>query len=1057
MVATGIVESSYGLSALQHGLLFESLYAQQSGVYIQQLVCTLRHELNVLVFTRAWQRVVDRYAVFRTSFHWQGLHGPIQQVHPNLTLSIEEQDWRDLSVWEREIRLDEYLQIDRRRGFEINQPPLMRLALFRTAEADHTFVWTSHHALLDGRSRLLILKEVFALYEAFCHWRDLELDEPTPFKNYIDELQQQDLVQAEAFWRKALKGFIAPTPLIGARTSSQIGRWGHAEHRFQLTEAETSVLKLLAYQQKLTLNTLIQGAWALLLSRYVGSEDVVFGLTKSCRPKPAASTVGLLINTLPVRVSVNSETSLLAYLKNLRVFNIALRDHQHTPLVSIREWSDLPATSPLFESLVVFENYELNATLRGLGGDWEKREFQLLERTNHPLVLSGCVNARLSLKLAYDCGRFDDAAIKRMAGHFSTLLKDFVNCLEQPLGKLALLTAPEIEQLSQWNKTEKDYSKDKCIHELYEAQAARTPAAVALKFEAEQLTYQQLNERANQLAHYLRSRGVAPETRVGICVERSVAMVVGLLGILKAGAAYVALDPEYPEERLAFMMADAEVSILLTQESLLEQLSELKRENVICLDSDWSLIAEQGRENPLVEVSPANLAYIIYTSGSTGQPKGVAITHRSTMALLCWALERFSADLSTVLASTSICFDVSIFELFAPLSSGGTIVLVRNVLEVNKLSPTQCVKVICTVPSALTELLRVSKLPSSVEVVNFGGEALAGKLVQAAYEQKGVREVNNLYGPSEDTTYSTCALVRRDERAEPTIGRPITNTQAYILDRGLGVVPVGVTGEIYLGGAGLARGYWQRAALTAERFIPNPHAAVGGERLYRTGDLARYLPDGEIDYLGRSDQQVKLRGFRIELGEIETVLARHPAVAECVVTARVDDEEKDRRLVGYLVGAAEQRPDVSELRRHLSEKLPDFMLPTQFVWLAEMPRTPNGKVDRTALPRPERTRFELEAAFVAPRTPEEAVLADIFEQVLKVDQVGIHDNFFTLGGHSLLATQVVSRIRQHFNLDVPLTALFKATTVAALSLLIEELIIREVTTVTEPEPEWVLP
>ena len=644
------------------------------------------------------------------------------------------------------------------------------------------------------------------------------------------------------------------------------------------------------------------------------------------------------------------------------------------------------------------------------------------------------------MKFGYDAERFDETAMKRMAGHLSTLLRGFANGLDQPVGSLPLMTASEIDQITQWTRTESDYRDDKCVHELFEEQAESTPDAVAIVHGNQKLSYQALNERANKLAHHLLSLGVGPEARVGICVERSIEMVVGLLGIFKAGAAYVPLDPQYPQHRLSFMMEDADVSVLLTQQSLLERLIELKREATACLDSDWPQIAQQSSENPATKVTAGNLAYLIYTSGSTGLPKGVAITHRSTLAMLCWSLERFrSSALSSVLASTSICFDISVFELFAPLSCGGNVVLVRDVLELIELPPAQSVSLVNTVPSAFTELLRAGALPSSVEVVNLAGEALAGKLAQAAYQQDGVREVYNLYGPSEDTTYSMCALVPKGEQEEPTIGKAITNTQVYLLDSRLQLVPVGIPGELYIGGAGLARGYWKRAELTAEKFIPSPYSEVGGARLYRTGDLAKYRADGEIEFIGRIDEQVKLRGYRIELGEIESVLNGHPAVAGSVVMARVDAGNTDQRLLAYVVlNDVEQKAGINELRPYVQKRLPHYMVPAQWIVIDQIPLTPNGKIDRRSLPKPDQARSELESAFVTARTPEEEILSGIFEQVLKVEQVGIHDNFFMLGGHSLLATQVMSRIRQGFHVELPMTALFKANTVAALARLIKE-------------------
>ena len=598
------------------------------------------------------------------------------------------------------------------------------------------------------------------------------------------------------------------------------------------------------------------------------------------------------------------------------------------------------------------------------------------------------------------------------------------------------MTPAERHQLLiEWNTTQAAYPKDRCLHELFERQVERTPHAIALIDEAEQLNYSELNGRANQVAHHLQKLAVGPEVLVGISVERSCDMVVGLLGILKAGGAYVPLDATYPRERFSFMLEDAGVKILLTQERLLECLPAHTAE-VVCLDRDWEIIARADTQNVDSGVVAENLAYVIYTSGSTGKPKGVAIEHRSTTTLVYWSREHFAPEqLAGVLASTSICFDLSIYEIFVPLSWGGSVILAENVLQFPALAAAQKVTLINTVPSAIGELIRNKEIPNSVRTINLAGEPLQNDLVQRIYEAGGIKEVYNLYGPTEDTTYSTYALITRGDRGTPPIGRPIANTQIYILDRYLQPTRVGVVGELYLGGEGLARGYLNFPELTAERFIASPFSIHAGARLYQTGDLARYLPNGNIEYLGRIDHQVKIRGYRIELGEIETVLSQHPAVDQSVVVAR-EEMPGEKLLVAYLVPHKRQAPLVSELRDYLRERLPDYMLPQAFVVLDELPRTPNGKVDRLALQASDQFRPEIERNFVAPRTPIEATLAGIWAEVLKLERVGIHDNFFELGGHSLFATRVIARMRATFRVEIPMSSFFDGPTVASLASLV---------------------
>ncbi|HEX5885397.1 MAG TPA: amino acid adenylation domain-containing protein, partial [Pyrinomonadaceae bacterium] len=574
-----------------------------------------------------------------------------------------------------------------------------------------------------------------------------------------------------------------------------------------------------------------------------------------------------------------------------------------------------------------------------------------------------------------------------------------------------------------------------CIQQLFELQVTLTPDAVAVIFNETRITYHELNCRANRLAHYLRRLGIGPEVQVGILLERSLEMIVSLLAVLKAGGAYVPLDPRYPAERLAFMIEDAELKVLITQASCRERVDGRAVSQVIEIEEEhW-----RGGpvENPKVRVSEKNLAYVIYTSGSTGRPKGVAIEHRSAVMLLHWTREIYAAEeLQGVLASTSICFDLSVFELFAPLSWGGQVILAENALALPTLGAKEEVRLINTVPSVLSELVRLAELPSGVRVVNLAGEALRRSLVERLYQQETIARVVNLYGPSEDTTYSTCAVLRRGEEGRVLIGRPIANTQAYVVDEQGGVVPLGVAGELWLGGEGLARGYLKRAELTAEKFVPDDLSGRSGARLYRTGDLVRYLTDGSLDYLGRIDQQVKIRGMRVEPGEIETLLDQHPVVKQAIVVVQ-EYSSTDKRLVAYVVSEWNDSKQLTEeLQKYLRAKLPEHMIPTGFVSLAALPLTPNGKVDRKALPVPDCLRAK--ADYVAPRTLVEETLAAIWSEVLGKDHVGVHDDFFSLGGHSLLATMVITRVRQLLKVELPQNIFFEALTVAALARYVED-------------------
>jgi amino acid adenylation domain-containing protein len=632
-----------------------------------------------------------------------------------------------------------------------------------------------------------------------------------------------------------------------------------------------------------------------------------------------------------------------------------------------------------------------------------------------------------------------------MADHFETLLKGIIANPDKSVSELPLLTRAEQRQLTRWNDTSVDYPSQLTFHELFEAQAERTPHSIAVVHEGEQLTYRELNRRANHFAHYLREQGVSAETRIGVLMERSNQMVVALLGVLKAGGAYVPLDPEYPHERLAFMMQDVGIAVLLTQSQVAEAgLSQLAGEQtrVVEIDREWKVIGERSGENPAPVAAPDNLAHIIYTSGSTGTPKGVMISHRSLINLL-YSIRRFpglAAD-DRLLAIATLSFDIAGLEFWLPLTVGASLIVSSRAAAMDaRLLSAQLIHGGVTVLQATPatwQMLVGTGWPGSKSLrIWSGGEALGQGLAQELVGRS--KEVWNLYGPTETTIYSSLTLIgtRGGATDQVSIGSPIANTQVYVLDGHLQPVPVGVTGELYIGGDGLARGYWLRPEQTAERFVPNPFAEGPGQRMYRTGDVVRYRSDGKMDYLGRGDAQVKMRGFRIELGEIESVLATHAAIKECVVT--VVGEAGDKRLVAYVVNNdAEEEVDSGRLRTYLKERLPEYMVPSAFVMLTELPLTPNGKVDRKALPEPGQSAGEVWLGYVAPSTPMEEVLCGMWEQVLKLDQVGVHDNFFELGGHSLLATQVISQVREAFGVELPLRRLFETPTVATLAAVVE--------------------
>lgn len=1031
----------FHLSPMQQGMLFHILYTPNTDVYLGQFSCALEGDLDANALNSAWQQTLNRHDVLRASFIWENLDEPLQLIHKSVRVPLEQHDWRGLSDDEQAERWEAFLITERQRGFNLSTPPLMRLALVRLSIDSYRFVWTHHHLLIDGWSGALLLREVFNDYEALRRGEQVHFESRHPFRDYIAWLDRRDLSKAEAFWRENLKGFDAPTPLVIDHTRAETGSSMEAagENEVKLSQETTSRLQSFARKHGLTLNTILAGAWALLLNRYSQEETVVFGATVAGRPPalPGVETmIGLFINTLPVRVRIDEEAELLTWLTGLQAEQVVLRDYEYSPLVEVQSWSEVGRGRPLFESLLVFENYPLDAAALKENLSLHLKDVRSFDRTNYPLTVVAIPAEELFLQALYDRRRFTDDSIERLLGHLRTLLESIAaqtSAASETLAELQLLTSRECEQvLVEWNNTARDYPQDLCLHEMFEAQVERTPERIAAVHTDGELTYRELNARANKLARYLRKLGVGPETRVGILMERSLEMLVTLLGVLKAGGAYVPLDPEYPQERLAFMLANSGARALLTQQHLVELLPA-HQARIVCIDTESRSIHAESAENLRCDVSARNLAYVIYTSGSTGWPKGTAIEHRSAAILSQWARESFEPEaFAGTLALTSICFDLSIFELFVPLHCGGKVIIVRDVLHLSQVPATHQVTLINTVPSAIDELLQLNCLPDSAYVVNLAGEPLQKKLVQQLYERKTVKHVFNLYGPTEDTTYSTWGLMTRDDHESPAVGRPISNTRSYVLDRRGRPLPIGIPGELHLGGMGLARGYLGRPDLTAEKFNPDPFSVEPGARMYRTGDLARFLPDGRIDFLGRMDHQVKIRGYRIEPGEIETALNEYPSVKTCVVVARIDADE-DKRLVAYIVARDGEKPGHLELRSFLRTRLLEQMVPSAFVLLDEMPLTPNGKINRRALPAPEVSRPEIEQRYVAPRNDIEAALVELWQEVLGINPIGVNDNFFDLGGHSLKATSLLSKVSRIFRTELPLSVVFEATTVEALA------------------------
>jgi amino acid adenylation domain-containing protein/non-ribosomal peptide synthase protein (TIGR01720 family) len=1041
----GLINDIYTVTPLQAGLLFHSLYAPSSGEYFVQLNCTLSGKVNPEALQQAWQEVVNRHCVLRTFFVWQDLKEPVQIVRQHVQPPWLSLDWRALAPALQQQQLSEFLAADLARGFDLQQAPLMRVALIHLADETYHFVWSCHHLLLDGWSTALVIKEVFTFYEGLSQGRRVELEAVRPYREYIRWLRGQKLGAAERFWRELLKGFSTPTALGIERRVSTVEEVEeqYEGQEVQLTAEATAELQQVARTYQVTLNTVVQGAWALLLRRYSGSEDVVFGATVSGRPPGLPGVeemVGVFINTLPVRTAVKREERVGEYLRGLQEQQVEMRQYEYSPLVEVQGWSEVGRGVRLFDTIMVFENYPVDEALRERSGRLKVDNVYTVERNNYPLALIALPAQQMVLQLKYNTGRYESASIARMLQHLVIVLGGISAQPEPRIADVPLLTTTEEQQiLFEWNETAAVYPRELSLSELFEAQVARTPEALALLFKDTALSYRELNERANQLARYLQHTGVGPEVLVGILMNPSVEMIVAVLGILKAGGAYVPLDPSYPQERLAFKVQDSGIQLLLTRERLSGVAGEYAGPT-LSLTQQWDLVTDESVANVASSAHPENLAYVIYTSGSTGRPKGVMIQQRSVVnfatALQHSIYREYGAGLRIGL-SASLAFDASVQQV-VQLLHGHTLCILPKEARANGQQLLSYIKryrldgLDCT-PSHL-RLLGASGVEELMalapQLVLVGGEALE----ETVWPQlAGNRETRffNVYGPTECTVDAIVSEVRPELPAS-TIGRPLANMQVYLLDQRQQPVGIEIAGEICLGGEGVGRGYLRAPELTAERFIPHPYSATEGARLYRTGDVARYLSDGNIEHLGRLDDQVKLRGYRIELGEIEAVVSEHPTVRQAVVTVR-EDQPGDKRLVTYIVAETNPPPGTKELREFIRNKLPDYMIPTAFVMLESLPLNSHGKVDRGALPAPDGLRPELDTSYVVPRTEAERNIAEVWQEVLRLESVGIFDNFFDLGGHSLLMIQIHDKLREKFKFEVSMVELFEYPSINSLA------------------------
>ena len=1017
------------LSPLQEGLSFHALYDTQGpDLYTVQVVLGLEGPLDSQRLREAAEALLERHANLRASFVHEGLSQPVQVILSEAALPWRIIDLCALEATAQEEHLARLLVQERALRFELGCAPLLRFSLIRLAADRHRLLLSNHHLLMDGWSLPVLVRELFLLYGQ--EGQSAALPRVTPYRDYLGWIAVQDRQAAQGAWQRALEGLEEPTRLAAAEPGAAAPALPE-EIIVELPEALTEALSRQARSHSLTLNTIFQGAWAILLGRLTGRDDVIFGTTVAGRSSEIAgiqTMVGLFINTLPVRVRLRPAEPLSELLTRLQDSQSQLITHQHLGLAEIQR---LMGLGELFDTLVVFENYPLDrsALAQPVAG-LELTSVEAHDATHYPLSLVAVPGERLRLRLQYRSDLFERSTVEVIGRRLVALLEAVVADPSQSIGRIDLLAPEERRQiLFEWNDTARDLPQI-TLPALFEAQVERSPEAIALVFEERTLSYAELNAQANRLAHLLIGRGVGPEDLVALALPRSTEMIVALLGILKAGAAYLPLDPEYPVERLSSMLRDARPACFLTSIQVSERLPESVAQLVLDHPDTASALAQSSQTNPsdaerTQPLSPHNPAYVIYTSGSTGTPKGVVVTHQNVARLLGATAHWFDFgpdDVWTLFHSYA--FDFSVWELWGALLHGSQLVVVpyllsRSPAEFLHLLAERQVTVLNQTPSAFYQLMQAEeenpKLGQNLALryVIFGGEALEFRRLADWYQRH--RESSpllvNMYGITETTVHvSYLALDQKTATvaANSLIGCGLPDLRVYVLDGSLQPVPVGVSGELYIGGAGLARGYLKQPGLSAERFVADPYGAPG-TRMYRTGDLVRWRSEGLLDFLGRADQQVKIRGFRIEPGEIEAVLVRHPGVAQASVIVR-EDRPGDKRLVGYVVPASGQSTDPATLRAHLGQRLPDYMVPAAIVLLDALPLTPNGKLDRRGLPAPEFGATK--GSWRAPRTAQEEILCALFAETLGLPRVGIEDNFFALGGDSISSIQLVSRARQ---------------------------------------------
>lgn len=1049
------VADMYPLSPMQQLMLMQSLADGQSGLLFEQLLCTLRGWLQPEKLQQAWQLLIERHAMLRTAFLWEGLDQPIQIVRTQIKLPWTLYDWRELAPDVQQEQLEQVLQADRQRGFTLIRAPLFRLTLIQVADDTGWFVWSRHHILLDGWSGALLLKELFALYDQLMAGQLPDTSPPRPFRDYIAWLQQHDPTEAARFWRQQLHGFQQPTTLALAAPPhrSSATPQGYAEEQYALSAATTAALNRLSRQQQLTLTTLIEGTWALLLHRYSGQSDVLFGNTVSGRPaelEGIETMIGQFINNLPMRVQVSPDCDLLSWLRAIQANALQSRQYEHIPLPQIQEWSDMAPGMRLFDSIVIV-NYVDDQAMQHISSNLQLLEMRPITWTNFPLTLLVVLGNPITLRIKYDCRRFAAASVRMLADHFAHLLAQISSNPQQPVGALTLLTEAERQRLlEEWNHPRLEYDRERCLHHIFEAQAARTPDALAVLTGTQSLTYAELNQQANRLAHAIMAQGILPGATIALYIDQSPHLLVGLLALFKAGMSVLPLDTLSPPARISALLTLAQTDVVLTHHTLAAALSDLSC-RIVDLDSPDLVLCTNRYANPALELDTTHPAYYMPVSLPTGISGLVTLDQRALVHMVAAQWSTFALPSSSrVLLASPPGLDRALFEIGLAWSAGAALCLAEDV----SIAPTAAL-LRSIQQHAVTHLCwPASLLPGLTTdiLANRHLVLLADTPVPARTEAllSAAASCFVVYGTPETTAWATVAEWKPGT-VPHTIGRPAGNTTAYVLDQTLQPVPVGIPGDLYIGGDSLAQGYVHEPGLNAERFITHPFSPKAEARLYRTGDRVRYQPDGTLEWLGHNDRQLRIQGICVEPAEVERAIEQHPGVERAVVVA--DDQSMYPHLTAYIEACNGQPPASSDILHILSQQLHAGLVPATISTLERLPLRSDGTIDYRGLPAARATRPELATTYVAPDSELEVALADIWQELLGIRHVGIHDHFFALGGNSLHATQIISRLRDLFPLELPLHTLFEHPTISQLAAKLENMLLDKLEALSEEEAQ----